>query len=102
MSSIEPHERAESGGGGWISGPSTSFPSTEELTEDEDEPMYAPTALVFEVMDVLSRVGIKVDAMPSRLHVAELAAADLLRALGVRPKESKRRLTEGSREEHAQ
>lgn len=51
----------------------------------DPRPAFAPAALVFEVMDVLSRIGVKVNPTPGQLHVASLAAADLLRALGVFP-----------------
>lgn len=89
----------QSGGGGWISGPSTTtphrdLPDAEPLGSEieagtrhaaDTRPAFAPAALVFEVMDVLSRVGIKINPAPGQLHVASLAAADLLRALGVAP-----------------
>ena len=55
-------------------------------SETEDtRPAYSPNALVWDVIDVLARVGIRPELSPSQLHVARLAAADLLRALGVRP-----------------
>jgi hypothetical protein len=58
----------------WISGPGGEAP-----------PQFASAALVFEVIDVLARVGIVLQPTPGMTHVAGLAAADLLRALGVRP-----------------
>jgi hypothetical protein len=68
--------------GQWISG-----------AMGEPAPEFAPTALVFEVLDVLARVGIVVQPTPGMTHVAGLAAADLLRALGVRPATVPRGLT---------
>jgi len=60
--------------GGWISGSST-----------DSQPQYSPAGLVLAVTRVLAQVGIDIDPAPNQMHVASLAAADLLRALGVRP-----------------
>lgn len=51
----------------------------------DTRPEYSPTALVFEIMDVLAAAGIKANTGPASVHVASMAAADLLRALGVKP-----------------
>lgn len=48
-------------------------------------PEYNPAALVGDVQAVLIAAGIPIDLTTSRLNVAVHAAADLLRALGVRP-----------------
>ena len=51
----------------------------------DTRPEYSPSALVLDVQNALAAAGVAVDPGPSQLHVASLAAADLLRALGVRP-----------------
>jgi len=60
--------------GQWISGPMI-----------DRRPEYSPASLILDVRQLLHRAGVEVDPGPSELHVASLAAADLLRALGVRP-----------------
>lgn len=85
MAHIQPHHDAGAGN----SGPGGPLGSELEAGTArhavDSRPAFAPAALVFEVMDVLSRVGIAINPGPSQLHVASLAAADLLRALGVKP-----------------
>lgn len=78
--SIEPQR----GGGGWISGPSIT--TSPDISPDPGEtwPEFNPAALVFEVQDVLRRVGVQTRPDMS-MNLAMTAAADLLRAMGVRP-----------------
>jgi hypothetical protein len=64
-------------GGGWISGASISAPRPPRSE-------YNPASLVFEVQDVLARAGVPCNRSDT-LHTAVIAAADLLRALGVDP-----------------
>lgn len=64
-------------GGGWISGPMVGG--------EDNRPEYSPTALVFEIVDVLAAAGITANPGPASVHLASIAAADLLRALGVKP-----------------
>lgn len=51
----------------------------------DTRPEYSPASVVLDVRAALERAGLAIDPAPSQLHVASLAAADLLRALGVRP-----------------
>jgi len=46
---------------------------------------YSPAVLILEVQRLLRSRGLDVDPTPGMLHVASLAAGDLLRALGVQP-----------------
>jgi len=46
---------------------------------------YAPAAVIVELQRALRAAGIEVNPNPNMLHTASIAAADLLRALGVRP-----------------
>jgi hypothetical protein len=59
--------------GSWISGPMN--------TNDEFNPAY----LSFRVKELLAEHGVRVDLAPGQMSVVSLAAADLLRALGVAP-----------------
>lgn len=47
-------------------------------------PQFNPEVLVFAVVRVLAQAGVRVEAEPNP-YTATNAAADLLRALGVRP-----------------
>ena len=51
----------------------------------DTRPEYSPSALVLDVQAALAAAGVTINPAPSQLHVASLAAADLLRALGVKP-----------------
>ena len=68
---IEPHH----GGGGSIAGPCTDPPG----------PEFSLEFLVHEIRRILADSGIPTDISDSQLYVAKIAAADLLRALGIRP-----------------
>lgn len=46
---------------------------------------FSPAAIVFQVEQLLAASGVVVSPSPNQLYVASIAAADLLRALGVRP-----------------
>lgn len=46
---------------------------------------FAPASVVIEVQRLLREAGITTDPTPNMLHTASIAAADLLRAMGVRP-----------------
>jgi hypothetical protein len=65
----------------WISGPMAR----------DDRPEYSPASVVLDIRAALGRAGIDVDAAPNQLHTASIAAADLLRALGVKPTTAPRR-----------
>jgi hypothetical protein len=67
-------------GGGWISG-AASAPSP----HNDRRPAFNPAFLVHEVERILREHRIDLDRDSSRRRVAELAAGDLLRALGVNP-----------------
>jgi hypothetical protein len=56
---------------------------------------YSPASVVLDVRCALERAGIEIDPNPNQMHVASLAAADLLRALGVRPANARRRRSGG-------
>lgn len=75
MMPIDPDERDNpQPGGGWISG-----------AMQDPRPEYSPHAAVFQLIDVLAAAGIVIRPTAPMIHVAALAAGDLLRALGVRP-----------------
>lgn len=101
MTNIQP----QTGGGGWISGPSTTTPHRDlpavqpigseiELSIDpnaaDHRPQYNPAALVRDVADLLDRAGVQTD-LTDRHHVAAMRAADLLTAMGVKPSSVPRR-----------
>lgn len=108
MDDIQHHQP----GGGWISGamsddpPGTTvrWPATEatgaeiELGIDPNavdrRPEYNPAVLLERVVEVLQLVGIRPN-LEHRQQVAVTAAADLLRALGVKPASAPRRDREG-------
>lgn len=102
--SIEP----QSGGGGWMSGPSISVPHRDlpdvepqrpvhldsTLGPDEaatgrhasdDRPTYPVAKLILAVQRVLAEAGIPVTEDRNMLYTASIAGCDLLRALGVIP-----------------
>lgn len=67
--------------GRWIdtgSGPGYSPP-------EDTRPEYSPAALILDVLELLADQDIIPVAQPNMMLVASHAAADLLRALGVRP-----------------
>ena len=103
MAHIPPHnegprfDRVAQDTGGWLSGPMEPAPLGSEIeagirrAESGDfRPEFSPAALVFEVQDVLKRCGVQVSP-DTNLNVAIIAAADLLRAMGVRPVTAPRR-----------
>lgn len=52
---------------------------------DDTRPGFAPASVIVAVQRLLAERGVQVDPDPGMMHVASIAAADLLRALGVRP-----------------
>lgn len=56
---------------------------TDEPRDTREE--YSPRSLVLDVRRTLARAGIGTEPDENQLYVATIAAADLLRALGVRP-----------------
>lgn len=46
---------------------------------------FNPAVLIIEVQELLRRRGVPLDPTPGMLYTASIAAADLLRALGVKP-----------------
>jgi hypothetical protein len=62
-----------------------TVPIPDAPVPDVSAPQYSPAGLVLAVTRILAQVGIDIDPAPNQMHVASLAAADLLRALGVRP-----------------
>lgn len=76
MNIIEPYRGYAAGnsGPGWPIEP-----------EPDPRPGYSPAGLVLAVVRILAQAGIEVNPGPSALNVAGIAAADLLRALGVAP-----------------
>ena len=65
--------------GGWLSAAATNPRST------DNRPEFSVGFFVHEALRILREHGIRVDAAPGQLHVATLAAGDLLGALGVKP-----------------
>lgn len=87
---IEPHPRTA----GWLSGSMGLNASDREVEAilaaagreaSDHRPRYAPATLLLDVKAALAKAGVAVDPDPGQMHVAGLAAADLLRALGVSP-----------------
>lgn len=68
-----PHEEPFSGPGG-------------PMPAVDNRPEYSPTALVVDIMAMLRSLGLQIEAEPLMLHTASIAAGDLLRAIGVRPR----------------
>lgn len=52
---------------------------------DDTRPTYDPYSLLIAIQRLLADRGVVIEPDESRLYVAGIAAADLLRALGVRP-----------------
>jgi hypothetical protein len=85
-------------GGAWLSGPMIGEPSNVQWPADipvkvepaDTRPEYNPAVLLENAVEALARVGIRVD-LEHRRQVAVTAAADLLRALGVKPASAPRR-----------
>lgn len=65
-------------GGGWISGAASP-------AGPDNRPAFNPAFLVHEVERILREHRVPIEVSASRRNVAEIAAGDLLRALGVRP-----------------
>src|SRR5262249_5714808 len=75
-------------GGGWLSGSPTApapGPSTDR------RPEFNPAFLAAEVLRLLREHKIHVDPTPGQRYAAEIACADVLRAVGVNPASSPRR-----------
>ena len=81
MSTIGPDRSAVHSGGGWNSGPMISgSPPAKDA-----RPEYSPASLILDVRAALERAGIEAVPVPGQAHQLTTAAANLLRALGVRP-----------------
>lgn len=76
-------------GGGWISGPCTD--GAAEHPPHDRRSGYSPAALVLDVQRLLRQRGLQVEVDQGMTFVAGIAAADLLRALGVRPETAPQR-----------
>lgn len=70
----EPHE-----------GPGPMNPPTPEPVARDRRPEYSPASVVLDVCAVLRRAGIGIEPGPNVMYTASIAAADLLRALGIKP-----------------
>jgi hypothetical protein len=79
MSTItpDPDHSAVNSGGGWISGPM--------MSAKDARPEYSPVSLVLDICAALNRAGIPIEPGANVMYTASIAAADVLRALGVRP-----------------
>jgi len=65
---------------------STLDPNKYPVPEARDtRPEYSPASVVLDVRAAMQRAGVQTDVSPNQLFTASIAAADLLRALGVRP-----------------
>jgi hypothetical protein len=73
------HDREPQSGGGLVSDPASGAMGA------DTRPEFNPAFLVHEVERLLREHRVPVDLDPARRPVAEIAAADLLRALGVAP-----------------
>lgn len=51
----------------------------------DNRPEYSPASVVLDIRAALARAGVRTEPSPNQLYTASIAAADLLRALGVRP-----------------
>ena len=71
--------RAPLPGGGWMSGAPTTPPGADR------RPEFSVTFFAVEVVRLLREHGVEIDLGPDRRSVIEIAAADLLRAYGIRP-----------------
>lgn len=92
MAGIQPHPRPTVGG--WLSGSMGINASDLEIDAilqaagaeaGDHRPQYPPAKLLFRVIEQLANDGIYVEPGRGQMHVAGIAAADLLRALGVAP-----------------
>lgn len=58
---------------------------------EDDRPECSPASALYDLIDLLHRAGLVFEPAPNQLHVAAIAMADVLRALGIRPSAAPRR-----------